>query len=37
MVSWLVSLSAADSKDVVEFIDGEAGLLASVNDETGPQ
>lgn len=37
--SWLnaVLFLCPDSKDVVEFIDGEAGLLASVNDETGPQ
>jgi len=35
--SWLnaVLFICPDSKDVVEFIDGEAGLLASVND--GPQ
>lgn len=37
--SWLnaVLFLCPDSKDVVEFIDGEAGLLASVNDENGPQ
>ena len=27
-----VVLCAAGAKDVVEFIDGEGGLLASVND-----